>query len=237
MKICQQCSQNYNDDSLSYCLIDGTPLVTTESQPTIVMPSSAAPVTTVMRPDPSPKSGSKFWIVALVLVVLLALVGFAGILIYLYVSQNQSANTNRPGNVNATPSPKPSATPKPTPSSTASPTPATVETKPSPKNEESDEITPIAWSTSAATFKTDVGQSYKFQCPENGSESAVWGSDIYTADSSICTAAVHAGIITLEKGGVVTIEFRPGRSVYGSTDRHGVKSNTYGEYPHSFVVR
>ncbi len=236
MKVCPQCDQNYNDESLSYCLIDGTPLVTTESQPTIVMPSSAAPVTTVM-PRQREKSRSQFWIVALVLVILLGLAAFAGILIYLYVSQNQTANTNRPGNINATPSPKPPATPKPTPSSTATATPVIVETKPSPKNEESDEITPIVWSTSATTFKTDVGQTYKFQCPENGIESAIWGSDIYTADSSICTAAVHAGIITLETGGVVTVEFRPGRSVYGSTDRHGVKSNTFGEYSHSFVVR
>ena len=237
MKICPQCNQSYNDESLNYCLNDGTSLVATESQPTVVMPSSAAPVTTVMRPDPSPKGGSKFWIVALVLVILLALGGFAGVLIYLYVTQNQTSNTNRTGNTNASPSPKPSATLKPTQSPTASPIPASTETKPSPKDEGADEITPISWTTSAASFKTDVGQTYKFNCPENGIAGPVWGSDIYTADSSICTTGVHAGVITLESGGPVTIEFRPGRAIYGSTDRHGITSSTYGEYPHSFVVR
>ena len=65
----------------------------------------------------------------------------------------------------------------------------------------------------------------------------IWGVDVYTADSSICTAAVHAGIITMEEGGEVTVEFRPGRAVYGSTTRNGITSKNFGEYPHSFVVR
>ena len=77
--------------------------------------------------------------------------------------------------------------------------------------------------------------TYRFECPPDGSESAIWGNDIYTADSSICTAAVHAGVITFEKGGTVTIEFRPGRQIYGSTERNGVTSHTFGEYPRSFV--
>ena len=237
MKVCPQCNQAFNDDSLSYCLLDGTALVATESQPTIVMPSSAAPVTTVMSPLQSPKSGSKIWIAALVLLILFVISGFVGLLIFLYVSQGQITNANRPVIVNATPSPKASATPKPTPSPTATASPASSDVKSTPSIDETDEVTPIAWTTSAATFKTDIGKTYKFQCPENGIASAIWGSDIYTADSSICTAAVHAGIINLESGGVVTIEFRPGRSIYGSTVRNGITSNTYGEYPHSFVVR
>jgi len=76
-----------------------------------------------------------------------------------------------------------------------------------------------------------------FECPPEGTRSAVWGSDVYTADSSICTAAVHAGKITLEKGGQVTIEFRPGRSTYGATTRNGVTSYNFGEYPRSFVFK
>jgi hypothetical protein len=65
----------------------------------------------------------------------------------------------------------------------------------------------------------------------------IWGNDVYTTVSSVCTAAVHAGVITLESGGEVTIEMKPGRSVYGSTTRNGITSNTYGEFSHSFVVR
>jgi hypothetical protein len=99
------------------------------------------------------------------------------------------------------------------------------------------EVTPIAWSTTANQFKQDNGQTYTFECPKGGSPIAIWGSDVYTADSSICTAAVHTGKITLEDGGRVTIEMRPGRPVYGSTTRNGITSNTFGEFAHSFVIR
>lgn len=43
--------------------------------------------------------------------------------------------------------------------------------------------------------------------------------------------------LTLESGGTVTIELRPGQSSYQGTTRNGVKSNEYGAYAHSFVVR
>ena len=230
MKVCPKCQQTFNDDNLGFCLLDGTALVTTESQPTIVI---ERPVVALIAPK---KKNTGLWIGLIIVVMLFGIVAVAAALMFFYGRQGDAANANRANNANSTTSPKSSATPKPSPSATAAASPsATVDTS---KNAEaSDEVTPIAWNTSAATFKTDVGQTYKFQCPEGGEPSAVWGSDIYTADSSICTAAVHAGIITLDKGGVVTIEFRPGRSTYGSTVRNGITSNTFGEYPHSFVVR
>jgi hypothetical protein len=98
-------------------------------------------------------------------------------------------------------------------------------------------VIPILWNTSAVQFKPDVGNTYTFECPKNGTASIAWGSDVYTADSSICTAAVHAGKITLDAGGQVTIEMRPGRSAYGGTLRNGITSQTYGSYPNSFVFR
>ena len=103
--------------------------------------------------------------------------------------------------------------------------------------EESSNVTPIAWNTNAAGFKGEEGQSYRFRCPSDGTVGTIYGSDVYTDDSSICTAAVHAGIISTERGGKVEIEIRPGRSIYGSTTRHGIKSNTYGHWGRSFVVR
>jgi hypothetical protein len=104
-------------------------------------------------------------------------------------------------------------------------------------NGDSEDVTPIAWDTTPSAFKGEEGQIYTFRCPEMGSAQTIYGSDIYTDYSSICTAAVHAGLISLARGGVVTIEFRPGRSIYGSTTRHGIKSNTAGEYRRSFGVR
>ena len=102
---------------------------------------------------------------------------------------------------------------------------------------EAEDVIPIIWNTPASIITYEAGKTYKFKCPAGGKENYVWGSDVYTADSSICTAAVHAGLITFERGGTVTIELRPGQSSYQGTSRNGVKSNQYGPYPRSFVVR
>jgi hypothetical protein len=102
---------------------------------------------------------------------------------------------------------------------------------------EAEEQTPVLWNTSASMISFEAGKTYKFKCPSNGKESTVWGTDIYTLDSSICNAAVHAGKLALESGGPVTIELRPGESSYKGTTRNGIKTNDYGQYGSSFVVK
>ena len=91
--------------------------------------------------------------------------------------------------------------------------------------------------TSAAMVNFEAGKTYKFKCPPGGKESSVWGTDIYTVDSSICNAAVHAGKLTSESGGSVTIELRPGESSYKGSTRNGIKTNDYGKYGQSFAVK
>jgi hypothetical protein len=102
---------------------------------------------------------------------------------------------------------------------------------------EAEDQTPVLWNTSASMVSFETGKTFKFKCPSGGKESAVWGTDIYTLDSSICNAAVHAGKLALESGGPVTIELRPGESAYKGTARNGIKSNDYGQYGSSFVVK
>jgi hypothetical protein len=100
-----------------------------------------------------------------------------------------------------------------------------------------DDVTLILWNTPGTILAYEAGKTHKFKCPAKGKEGAVWGTDVYTADSSICPAAVHAGQMNLENGGTVTIEFRPGQASYQGTTRNGVKTNEYGAYAHSFVFR
>jgi hypothetical protein len=102
---------------------------------------------------------------------------------------------------------------------------------------EADEQTPVLWNTSPAMVSPETGKTYKFKCPAGGKEGNVWGTDIYTADSSICNAAVHAGKLTMDGGGSVTIELRPGESSYKGTIRNGIKTSDYGAYGRSFVVK
>jgi LCCL domain len=96
---------------------------------------------------------------------------------------------------------------------------------------------PTPWEANADSLNGKDGETMTLACSPNGTLHNVWGSDIYTADSSICSAAVHSGLITLEQGGTVTIELRLGRSIYGASERNGVTSQTYGSWPHSFVFK
>lgn len=93
----------------------------------------------------------------------------------------------------------------------------------------------LAWDGNASRWRGRLDQDFMFDCPPNGSLGVVWGTDVYTDDSSICSAAVHAGIITLKKGGRVTIRIRPGAESYLGTTSHGVVSQPYGGYSGSFV--
>lgn len=82
----------------------------------------------------------------------------------------------------------------------------------------------------------EIGERFRYGCPPGGTLFPVWGTRTYTSDSSICSAAVHAGLITLETGGTVTFELRRGRDSYRGTRRHGVTSRDWPQpWPHSFV--
>lgn len=98
--------------------------------------------------------------------------------------------------------------------------------------------TPISasWNTTATDYRGQNGSQYTFACPAGGAARTVWGSDVYTDDSSVCTAAVHAGVIGFASGGLVTIEIRPGQSSYPATTRNGVTTSSWGSWHGSFVV-
>ena len=97
----------------------------------------------------------------------------------------------------------------------------------------------VTWYTSAkAQVGSPDGQRFSFNCPPVGPDGflSIWGSDVYTYDSGICLAGAHVGVITRERGGVVTIEMRPGLSSYPASVRNGVSSQGYGAYNKSFAV-
>lgn len=98
------------------------------------------------------------------------------------------------------------------------------------------QATPIAWNVSAETLglRGRNRDLFNLDCLPGGQFHNVWGTDVYTDDSSICTAAVHAGQINQTQGGIVTIGILPGRpSYYGST-RNGVTSMDYNSWPGSY---
>jgi hypothetical protein len=91
------------------------------------------------------------------------------------------------------------------------------------------------WVATAANYDRS-GRRYVYTCPAHGTVNEIWGTGTYTNDSSVCTAGVHAGVITLTAGGTVTIEIRPGLGSYRSSNRDGISSQSYGRWAASFVV-
>ncbi|WP_207538867.1 LCCL domain-containing protein [Sabulicella rubraurantiaca] len=63
--------------------------------------------------------------------------------------------------------------------------------------------------------------------------STVWGTDVYTDDSALCRAALHAGAVPVS-GGRVTVLREAGRTTYAGSTRNGVATSNYGEWNGSF---
>lgn len=63
---------------------------------------------------------------------------------------------------------------------------------------------------------------------------SVWGSKVYTTDSNLPAAAVHAGVLKPGQTGVVKIVIEEGRSTYSGSTRHGVTTSSWDSYPLSF---
>src|SRR5579863_4666974 len=70
------------------------------------------------------------------------------------------------------------------------------------------------WGSDASALAGFSGERFTFTCPSYGSAESVWGTDVYTLDSSVCTAAVLEGRLTLAGGGSVTVEIGPARSSF-----------------------
>ncbi|CAJ0918915.1 unnamed protein product [Ranitomeya imitator] len=86
------------------------------------------------------------------------------------------------------------------------------------------------------TAKDLPGSSADVLCPAdcltNGG--SVWGTDVYTNDSSICRAAIHAGKIPND-GGQVSVHKTPGEASYNGSTRNGISTKNFGKWPGSFI--
>lgn len=93
-----------------------------------------------------------------------------------------------------------------------------------------------SWEDTASENRSYVNSRFAYICPkEPDTVGPVWGTDVYTDDSSVCAAAVHAGKITFADGGNVIIEIRAGQHTYTGSTRNGVTSQDYSDWPGSFI--
>lgn len=241
MKVCPQCDRTYHDDELNFCLMDGEPLAAGETQPTVVIAGGEPTVVETPRKTQvqTQRRSGLFW-AGVWLASMITLVGavIGGAFLFFLFTNDPSDDFASRRDSKPLPTPRTNAS-KPSASQTASPNPTISRPEPDGTPDASDadeEAIPITWHTTAATFGNEPGERFKFVCPADGKGGMVWGSDVYMTTSAICLAGVHAGAITLEEGGTVQIEYRPGRPAYGSTTRNGITTEPYGEYPSSFVI-
>ena len=85
-----------------------------------------------------------------------------------------------------------------------------------------------------AQLKDTKSEPRKCKCPAKPPNGSVWGTSVYTSDSSICGAAVHVGAIKADKGGEVTVKYAPGCGSYAATAKNGVQSSAWGAWGSSF---
>ncbi len=96
-------------------------------------------------------------------------------------------------------------------------------------------VTNVSCTDSIKSLNKTATMSFSVMCPVNCTSGSVWGTDLYTTDSAICVAAVHAGVIK-EKGGLVKVSLKPGRPSYQGSFRNGVTTSQWGSYQQSFKV-
>jgi hypothetical protein len=84
--------------------------------------------------------------------------------------------------------------------------------------------------------QTNVGAAGTVDCPGGGAGGAIWGTGMYTSDSSICMSAVHYGWISQAAGGRVSYQAVPGMASYQASANNGVNSLAYGSWSLSLQI-
>ena len=79
----------------------------------------------------------------------------------------------------------------------------------------------------------DIGKIYRITIT-GATGGAIWGTDIYTSDSYIPAAAVHAGVISVNQTKEVYIKVVEGKSNYIGSTRNGVTTSEYGGWGLSY---
>jgi hypothetical protein len=77
------------------------------------------------------------------------------------------------------------------------------------------------------------GTTYYFRVT-GVAEGQLWGTDIYTRDSTIGAAAVHAGLLKPGETAVLRLTVAAALEKYPGSIRNGVTSTEYGSFPQAW---
>jgi hypothetical protein len=93
----------------------------------------------------------------------------------------------------------------------------------------------LAAGEGASAFIQEPGRRLTFVCPGTDANATVYGTDTYTADSGVCAAAIHAGVLNRGAPGIVTIIMGSGAESFPGSQRNGVSTRSYAAWPYSYT--
>ena len=79
------------------------------------------------------------------------------------------------------------------------------------------------------------GTTYYFRVT-GAADGSLWGTDVYTGDSALAAAAVHAGALKPGETAVVRVTVMPPLAQYRGSVRHGITSHDYGRFGTAYRV-
>ncbi len=85
------------------------------------------------------------------------------------------------------------------------------------------------------SFHGLIGKTLAFKVTGRG-DGSVYGTGIYTTDSNLATAAVHAGVLKAGETGIVRIAMIASPPTFTSSTQNGISSNGWGVYPAAYQV-
>jgi hypothetical protein len=85
-------------------------------------------------------------------------------------------------------------------------------------------------------YREFEGQTLYFQVTGRVGGS-IWGTDVYTGDSDLATAAVHAGAVNIGQTAIVEVRIVPSPPQHLGSTRNGVSTSSWGGYGFSYTVR
>ena len=84
----------------------------------------------------------------------------------------------------------------------------------------------IGCGTAGSSLNGSTGTSINITCPTGCTNGSVWGTHIYSDDSSVCSAAIHAGAISAS-GGQTTVVIAAGQPSYSGSYANGISSDDW----------
>jgi hypothetical protein len=88
---------------------------------------------------------------------------------------------------------------------------------------------------SLSNLQNQVGQSFHFKVT-GAAGGSLWGTDVYTTDSTLATVAVHAGVLQVGQTGIVQVTILAPPPNFQGSNRNGVASGDWGAYPGAYKV-